>query len=125
MLREGWQNASAGTWNVRAAAMQSLFRYCCRQRWLKSNPADALERKRCPRDDSRAIAYDELAALWSRKSLPLRDRLLWRCLYATAARAQEVLGLNIEELDLARKRAPVTGKGATGRQSCGTLARRG
>ena len=32
-------------------------------------------------------------------------------LYETAARAGEILGLNVDDLDLSRKRAVITGKG--------------
>jgi integrase len=42
---------------------------------------------------------------------PLRDKTLWWLLYETAARAGEVLALNVEDLDLARRRAVVIGKG--------------
>jgi integrase len=43
--------------------------------------------------------------------VPLREETLWRMLYETAARASEVLGLNIEDLDLDARRAPVRSKG--------------
>jgi integrase len=41
----------------------------------------------------------------------LRERLLWRLLYETAARAEEILSLNIEDLDPEFRRARVTSKG--------------
>jgi integrase len=41
----------------------------------------------------------------------LRDKTLWWLLYETAARAGEVLALNVEDLDLAHRRAVVIGKG--------------
>ena len=47
----------------------------------------------------------------SRRDLPLREKTLWRMLYETAARASEVLALNIEDLDLDARRAPVRSKG--------------
>lgn len=40
-------------------------------------------------------------------------------LYETAARAEEILGLNIEDLDLAQRRAPVKAKGAQARRRGG------
>jgi integrase len=52
-----------------------------------------------------------LEALWRRDDLRLRDKTLWRLLYETAARANEALNLNLEDLDLANKRARVTSKG--------------
>jgi integrase/recombinase XerD len=46
-----------------------------------------------------------------RRDLPLRERTLWRLLYETAARANELLCLNVEDLDLANRRARVRSKG--------------
>jgi len=41
----------------------------------------------------------------------VREKALWRLLYESAARAQEVLSLNVEDLDLENKRARVRSKG--------------
>jgi integrase len=49
--------------------------------------------------------------LLSRCDLPLREKTLWRMLYETAARASEILALNVEDLDLEQRRAPVRSKG--------------
>ncbi len=43
--------------------------------------------------------------------MPLREKTLWRMLYETAARANEILALNIEDLDLAVRRARIISKG--------------
>ena len=111
VLEDRWAKAGPRTWNVRIAALQSLVRYCQRQEWLDADPTASLERHRVPRHESRAIRYEELEALWSQPDIALRETLFWRCLYSTAARAAEVLNLNIEDLDLHRKRAVITGKG--------------
>lgn len=54
-------------------------------------------------------AIDRLIA---RREVHLREKTFYRMLYETAARAEEILGLNIAELDLAGRRAPVKAKGA-------------
>jgi integrase len=41
----------------------------------------------------------------------MREKTLWRMLYETAARAGEILALNVEELDLDGRRARVQSKG--------------
>ena len=41
----------------------------------------------------------------------LRERVLWRMLYETAARAEELLSLDVEDLDLEFRRGRVTSKG--------------
>lgn len=43
--------------------------------------------------------------------MPLREKTLWRMLYETAARAAEILALNIEDLELDARRAKVVSKG--------------
>ena len=68
-------------------------------------------RRREPRDQTKAIPYEDLEELWSRRDIDLREKTLWRMLYETAARAGEILALNVEDLDLARKRAVIIGKG--------------
>ena len=47
----------------------------------------------------------------SRREIPLRDKTLWRMLYETAARASEILAINVEDLDLEQRRAPIRSKG--------------
>ena len=47
----------------------------------------------------------------SRRDVPLREKTLWRMLYQTAARASEVLALNIEDPGLDARRAPVRSTG--------------
>jgi integrase len=46
-----------------------------------------------------------------RRDIPLREKTLWRMLYQTAARASEILALNIEDLDLEQRRPAVRSKG--------------
>jgi len=42
---------------------------------------------------------------------PLRERVLWRMLYETCARAEEILGLDVPDLDMEFRRALVVEKG--------------
>jgi site-specific recombinase XerD len=106
-----WGSCAAATWNARVAAMQSLCHFWYRLGWMTSDPTVALLRRRVHRNDTKAIPYDELSELWLRPGARLREKLFWRCLYSTAARAREILSLNIEDVDLPRKRAVITGKG--------------
>jgi len=111
ILDKRWGEAAPATWNARITALQSFVRYCRRNYWLKRDPMAAIDRKRVPRDRTKALAYDDLDALWSRPDIGLREKTMWRMLYETAARTNEILALNIEDLDMARKRAVVIGKG--------------
>jgi site-specific recombinase XerD len=106
-----WGTCAPATWNARVAAMQSLCRFWCRLGWMSREPTSALQRRRVCRDDTKAIPYEELCKLWLREDVHLREKLFWRCLYSTAARAREILSVNVENLDLPRKRAVIVGKG--------------
>ena len=57
------------------------------------------------------IAPDQLATWLTDPAVKLRERLLWRTLYDTAARASEILHLDIEDLDMPNRTAVVIGKG--------------
>ncbi|HEV2070096.1 MAG TPA: tyrosine-type recombinase/integrase [Acidimicrobiales bacterium] len=108
--------AAAKTWNRVVATLGSFFAYCSRQGWVAASPAIGLERRqeradRVQVDRTRAIPVGELEAFLSAPRHALRERLLWRMLYETAARAQEILLLDVGDLDLANKRAMVIGKG--------------
>lgn len=106
-----WDESAPTTWNARITALQSFVGYCDRNGWIRRNPLRGIERRREPRDDTKALAYDDLDKLRSRPDVGLREKTLWRMLYETAARTNEILSLDIEDLDLARKRAVVIGKG--------------
>ena len=106
-----WGSAQPATWNARITAVRSFIPYCQRNGWLQHDPMALVDRRRQPRDQTRAIPYQDLEALWSRRDISLREKTLWRMLYETAARAGEILALNVEDLDLPRKRAVITGKG--------------
>ncbi|WP_308126063.1 tyrosine-type recombinase/integrase [Nonomuraea ceibae] len=75
-----------------------------------SVPAEA-ERRKENADETRAVAKTAIHRLLSRRDIPLREKTLWRMLYETAARASEILALNVEDLDLEHRRAPVRFKG--------------
>ena len=57
-------------------------------------------------DNTRAIPLEDLEELWRRRGVPLREKTLWRLLYETAARASEVLALNVEDIATADTTSP-------------------
>jgi len=70
-----------------------------------------LQRRAEKHDHTRSIALASLERLWECRDIDLRERTLWRLLYETAARADEGLRLNVEDLDIAAKRARTRSKG--------------
>ncbi|MEV6868525.1 site-specific integrase [Streptosporangium subroseum] len=118
-LTELWVASAPVTWNRNRAAVTSWLAWCrTKKHWAApSVPADA-ERRKESADETRAVAQTTIHRLLSRRDIPLRERALWRMLYETAARAAEVLALNVEDLDLEHRRAPVRSKGGTTEWVC-------
>ncbi|MCA1222886.1 tyrosine-type recombinase/integrase [Streptomyces sp. 8L] len=107
-----WGTAAVNTWNARRAAVLSWLGWC--ESYGYDGPAVPAWTKRLAVPDSETPARSKMAVdrLIARREVHLREKTLWRMLYETAARAEEILGVNIEDLDLAARRCPVKAKGA-------------
>ena len=111
VFAERWAGCAAATWNTRRTAVQA-FASWCGERWpLAGNLLAAVAPRRRPMDNTRAIPLEDLEELWCQRGVPLREKTLWRMLYETAARASEVLALDVEDLDRARRRTRIRSKG--------------
>jgi integrase len=106
-----WMDAMPSTWNRQLATLRSFQRELARQGLTLSVPALALSRRRERVDRTRSIPPAALERLLARPRLALRERCLWRLLYETAGRAGELLGANVEDLDLPNRRIRVRSKG--------------
>jgi integrase len=106
-----WGRSAPATWNRNRDALRSFGRYCHDQGWTAGDVAESLTRRRRAPDRSRALARDDLERLLARDDVALRDKTLWRMLYETAARAHEILALDVADLDLANRKAKVRRKG--------------
>jgi integrase len=106
-----YPTASPATWNRVVATLRSFTSYALRQGWLNGEVTQGLERRRVAEDHTRSMPREELDRLFTRRDVNLRDRALWRMLYETGARANEVLNLNVEDVDLDAKRAITVRKG--------------
>ena len=110
-LQSVYPKVSAATWNRNLATLKSFCAYCRRQGWMVTDPTESIERRRVAVDETRALSYAEIEALWSRCDVPVREKALWRLLYDTAARASEILSLDVVDVDLPNRRARVVSKG--------------
>lgn len=63
-----------------------------------------------PPDNSKALTRPQVQMVLA-SDAPLRERVLWTLLYESAARAEEVLALDVPELETINRRAVVTRKG--------------
>jgi len=96
--------------DVSLDALRSACAYWAAQGWITTDPTTALRRRRAP-DRSRTLSRAEVERLLTREDIALRERMLWRMLYETAARSAEVLRLDTGDLDLPNRRAKVRRKG--------------
>ncbi len=110
-VMDRWDGAAAATWNRHLSALTSFTAWAGRQEILATNPARRLERRKPARRGDRSIPRARLDKLFTDDRHALRERVLWRMLYETAARADELLSLNIEDLDLEFRRGRVVSKG--------------
>ena len=106
-----WGSAAPATFNRHLDALRSAIGYWRQQGWLDADPTRQLRRRRRTPDRTRALSRREIDELLTRDSIELRERTLWRMLYETAARANEVLALDVEDLDLRNRKARVRRKG--------------
>ena len=106
-----WNGAAAATWNKHLSALVSFTTWAQRQDLLSTNPTRRLARRKVTRRGDRSIPQARLEALFTDDRHALRERVLWRMLYETAARAQEILCMDVPDLDPAFRRARVTSKG--------------
>ena len=108
LLEHLWQRAPA-TWNRNRGAVAAWLSWCAASRLPAPVLSASAERRREHINATRAVPRPAIDRALSRRDVPLREKTLWRMLYETAARASEVLALNIE--DPRPGRAPVRSKG--------------
>lgn len=89
------------------ATLRSFTGFCARHGWRQPGLSVGVSR-RIARGRS---PYAQLDALWRRNDIAVREKALWRLLYETAARAQEILSLDVDDVDLDNRRARVRSKG--------------
>lgn len=106
-----WERAAPATWNKHLAALRSFAAYCARRQALEEDPTRLLERRKELRRGDKAVPHTRLEELFADPAVGLREKVLWRMLYETAARAEEILTLDVGDLDAARRRARVRSKG--------------
>nr|WP_244417569.1 hypothetical protein [Streptomyces hygroscopicus] len=81
-----------------------------RKGWIACDPTIGIERRPAPPDRTKALAENQIAALW-RLDGALREMTFWKMFYESAAWADEELCLNVEDLYPQDKRGRITAKG--------------
>jgi len=97
------------------AALRSFFRFCQRQGFIGYNPAEVLASPRLEKKVPTFLTEEEINRFLDRPSgtrpLDKRDEALLELLYATGIRVSELVGINLEDLNLSHRFIRVRGKG--------------
>ncbi|MFJ8819248.1 sigma-70 family RNA polymerase sigma factor [Amycolatopsis thermoflava] len=110
-----WGDAAAKTWNRHRSAVRSFGAWAGRPELGAGLERRAESRSRVP-----GLADDQLSRLWTVEA-PVRERTLWRLLHESAAGVRPVLSLNVEDLDLAERRARAGARWVTWRSGTARL----
>jgi integrase/recombinase XerC len=114
------------------AALRTFFRFLARERAVDANPAKAVPTPRAPKKLPDVATAPELAELLDalpQTSVGRRDRAALELLYGAGLRAAELVALDLDDVDRARRLVRVLGKGGKervvpfGRQAEAALAR--
>jgi integrase/recombinase XerC len=103
-IRTAWGASAPATFNAKRAAVSSALAYFQTQDWITDTAGvvAGLDHEHQPKPtDNRVRTREQIDRLITDKRQPLEDRTLWSMLYSTAARAEEVLGLDVTDLDRA------------------------
>jgi integrase/recombinase XerC/integrase/recombinase XerD len=107
-----WGDKAPATYNRNLDALRSAIRYWTEQSWVGGDPTRALRRRGRAPDRTKALAKADIQALLTLEGIGTRERTMWQLLYETAARANEVLALDVPDLDLRNRCAKVRRKGS-------------
>ncbi len=102
------------------AAVRSFHRFLVADGELDRNPAAAAVRPKVPRSLPRALPVDEVARIVEapvgEEPAALRDRAILETLYGAGLRISELVGLDVDDVDLEEGSVRVIGKGSKERQ---------
>lgn len=98
------------------AALRCFFKYLVRKGVLESNPTTGLCGPRPEKRLPRFLRDEQIEALMgtpnTSEPIGARDAAMLEMLYATGVRISELVGLNVEDVDLKAGEAKVFGKGS-------------
>ncbi|MFD4460081.1 tyrosine-type recombinase/integrase [Nocardia sp. NPDC058480] len=107
-----WGEAAVNTWNARRAAVLAWLAWCREHGHAGPTVPAAVKRSTPPDSETPVRSRTAIDRLISQRGVHIREKTLWRMLYETFARIDELLQINIEDLDLAGRCCPVKSKGA-------------
>jgi integrase/recombinase XerC len=95
-------------------AIRAFYRHLMKRGKAEANPAQGLTTPKSPKRLPRTLDVDqasELVAIPGSGPISLRDRAMLELMYSSGLRLGELVGLNLDGVDLADATVTVTGKG--------------
>ena len=109
--RQGLGGKSLSRW---LSAMRSFFAFAIRNGWATNNPADAIQAPKSPKKLPKTLDVDQTAQFVNVEGdseLALRDHALLELIYSSGLRLAEVVGLDLNNIDMQEEMVTVLGKG--------------
>jgi integrase/recombinase XerC len=102
------------------AAVRSLYRWLAQEGVVEQNPAKLVSTPRLPKKLPRVPTIEEMNNVLDGKmpeiaSFPERDALMFELLYGCGIRNSELVGINLEDINLSNEAILIRGKGKTQR----------
>ena len=121
-IAEGSQRGLAqATLARRLSALRAFFDFLVREEGLASNPARSVSAPKIPKKLPAVMTAEQTNRLVDQvkykegrdrfEDKVVRDRLIFELLYGTGLRVSELVGLNVDDFDLAERWISVRGKG--------------
>jgi integrase/recombinase XerC len=111
----GEQHYSAATMARKIATLRSFFKWADRRGLADTNPMTLIRTPRQGKRLPKSITIEQieklLAAPDDKEVLGMRDRAMLETLYSTGIRVSELVGLEIDDIDMAGEAVKVKGKG--------------
>ncbi len=102
----------------KVSSLRSFFQHCRKHELCEKNPAKYLRLPKTPKKvpqvlDADAVNFlvDGVGKQELKRPFPQRDRAIFEVLYGCGLRVSELVGLNLEDLDLEQRWMRVLGKG--------------
>ncbi len=109
------RNCAKRTVVRKLGAIRSFFRFLFREKYLKRNPADSIFTPKLDKSLPEFLDADSIVRLITSPSpdslMGMRDRAILETLYSTGMRVSELVGLNMDDIDLISGAIKVRGKG--------------
>ncbi|MFP4082081.1 MAG: tyrosine recombinase XerC [Candidatus Aminicenantes bacterium] len=98
------------------ASIRSFLQFCLRKGWLEDNPARVMSTPKQEKHVPSFLSEEEMSHFLDLPQKPddvlgMRDRALMELLYATGIRVSELVGMDVDDINILERLIRVKGKG--------------